>query len=163
MSSYGSDYSDYEEDYSDNFGSEASDYSDYDESEYGDFENDVLYVTSSEIVLKDAKRGIAFDNKGKLTAQSIESLTAVRDVLIDYPYRINVFPFTDFGPRSQKDAQTVKRWLVKNGIQSSRITTEKPNAAARSWITITAEDKAAPTVIHNGALPQKETSKTLQA
>lgn len=162
MSSYGSDYSDYDEDYSDNYGPDADYYYD-DDSFYGDFENEILYVTESEIVIKDDRRGIRFDQKGNLTPEAVEALTAVRDVLLEYPFRVNVFPFTDFGPQSQREAETAKRWLVKNGIQSSRITTEKPHVNTTSFVTITAEDKQAPTVIHKGALPQKETSKTLQA
>merc|ERR1712071_536050 len=145
MSSYGSGESDYS-DYSD-VGSSAGSYDD----SYGELENDLVAIEGSQIFLK----------------RAIEFLAALRDSLLEVPCRVNIWPISSDNTQSAKDAKLVKRWLVKNGIQSSRVTT-KPSLSGKAIkfdyeIIITALDKAPSKVLHKGALPQKESSKTRQA
>merc|ERR1711907_930300 len=160
MSSYGSDESDYSDysDYSD-VGSSAGSYDD----SYGELENDLVAIEGSQIFLK---RAIEFraDKPTEFTADSLEVLAALRDSLLEVPCRVNIWPISSDNTQYAKD---VKRWLVKNGIQSSRVTT-KPSLSGKAIkfdyeIIITALDKAPSKVLHKGALPQKESSKTRQA
>eukprot|EP00601_Ochromonadales_sp_CCMP2298_P021402 CAMPEP_0173308020 /NCGR_PEP_ID=MMETSP1143-20121109/21507_1 /TAXON_ID=483371 /ORGANISM="non described non described, Strain CCMP2298" /LENGTH=165 /DNA_ID=CAMNT_0014249383 /DNA_START=15 /DNA_END=512 /DNA_ORIENTATION=+ len=164
MSSYGSDESDY---------SDYSDYSDVlssggrsDEESYGELENDLVAIEGSQIFLK---RAIEFraDKPTDFTEDSLEVLAALRDSLLEVPARVNIWPISADPAQSKKDAGLVKRWLVKNGLQSSRITT-KPSLSGKAVkfdyeIIITALDKAPTKVHHKGALPIKESSKTRQA
>lgn len=163
MSSYGSDESDYS-DYSD-YSDVASDVSYSAEEEYGELENDLVAIEGSQVFLK---RAIEFksDKKGGFTEPSLEVLAALRDALLEVPARVNIWPVSADETQSKKDAKAVKKWLVKNGLQSSRLTT-KPSKASKApafdyEIIITALDKAPSKTIHKGALPQKEKSKSRQ-